>query len=678
MKLSVWTKVLINIILASAIAFGQKPTPQTSGVDISGSWTSARGNTGENEMVDYAGEPLNEAGRLYALSWNPTLMTTRQQQCAGYEPVRLLDRGSRRFWEVRDPYTQKLIAIGMYGQITEGTRMVWMDGRPHPPAYAKHTFLGFATGKYEGNVLSVYTTHLKRNWIRTPNGVPFSDQATLVEHFIRHGDRLTYVTVLADPVYFTEPLVTTFDLARTNKDPDAWLYACDDGEQILGRRPDQVPNYLFGQNPFLREHADRFHIPLLAALGGAATIYPDNVGKFRTATDAEALRETRPSSGPLLTSRAIDPDPHDGEIHVWHVQGNIDMLIGDGGNIAVQTGDQGALVVDTGAGELTDKVIAEIRKLVGTKPIQFVVNTSFHSDHTGGNAKLHAAGEDPSLPGSFFSGQFADAGQGATIIAHLNVQIRMSVPAGKGVSTPGEAWPTDTFVHGRRRKYYNDEAVEILWEPNAITDGDSIVHFRRSDVIVTGDILTTTQYPFIDLNNGGTLQGEIAALDNILDRTVYKHLGDDGTLIIPGHGRVCDEYEVAEYRDMLAIIRDRVQALINQGATLDQVKAARVTVDYDPRYGANSGPWTTEMFVEAVYKSLKNVPVQTTEMITAIRDRVQAMINKGATLEQVKAANITAAYEDRLGATSGPWTNTLVEAVYASLKKSEPQTDTAK
>jgi hypothetical protein len=204
------------------------------------------------------------------------------------------------------------------------------------------------------------------------------------------------------------------------------------------------------------------------------------------------------------------------------------------------------------------------------------------------------------------------------------------------------------------------------------------VHFRHSDVIVTGDILTTTQYPFIDLNNGGSLQGEIAALNHILDRTVYKHLGDDGTLIIPGHGRVCDEYEVAEYRDMLSIIRDRVQALINQGATLDQVKAARVTVDYDPRYGANSGLWTTEMFIEAVYKSLKNVPAKNTEMITAIRDRVQAMIDKGATVEQVKAARVTADYEDRWGATSGLWTDTLVEAVYTSLNKSAAKPANAK
>ena len=148
--------------------------------------------------------------------------------------------------------------------------------------------------------------------------------------------------------------------------------------------------------------------------------------------------------------------------------------------------------------------------------------------------------------------------------------------------------------------------MEILWQPNAVTDGDSIVHFRRSDVIVTGDLFTTTQYPFIDIKNGGSLQGLIAALNRILDRTIYKHQGEGGTLIIPGHGRVCDEFEVAEYRDMLVIIRDRVQALIiKQGATLEQVQAARVTADFDGRFGATSGAWTTNMFLEAVYTSLK-------------------------------------------------------------------------
>ena len=144
--------------------------------------------------------------------------------------------------------------------------------------------------------------------------------------------------------------------------------------------------------------------------------------------------------------------------------------------------------------------------------------------------------------------------------------------------------------------------------PNAVTDSDSIVHFRKSDVIVTGDIFDMNHYPMIDLKNGGSLQGEIKALNFILDRTVYVHDEDGGTLIIPGHGRVTDEWEVAEYRDMLVIIRDRVNDMIKKGATLAQVQAARLTADYDTRFGATSGPWTTDMFVEAVYNSLKNPP----------------------------------------------------------------------
>lgn len=177
-------------------------------------------------------------------------------------------------------------------------------------------------------------------------------------------------------------------------------------------------------------------------------------------------------------------------------------------------------------------------------------------------------------------------------------------------STSAEGWPSDTFLDGRRRKFHNNDAIEIFWEPNAITDGDSIVHFRNSDVIATGDIFTTTQYPFIDVKNGGGIQGEIAALNDILEKTVYKHEEEGGTLIIPGHGRVCDEYDVSEFRDMLAIIRDRAQVMINKGASLEQVKAARVTLDYDDLYGATSGAWTTDMFVEAVYTSLKQKPVR--------------------------------------------------------------------
>jgi glyoxylase-like metal-dependent hydrolase (beta-lactamase superfamily II) len=284
------------------------------------------------------------------------------------------------------------------------------------------------------------------------------------------------------------------------------------------------------------------------------------------------------------------------------------MLVGDGGNIGVQVGEESALVVDAGAGKLTDKVVAAIRKLTD-KPIQFIVNTSFHSDHTGGNAKLRAAGEDFEFATAlFFSRSFADAGKGATIIGHQNVENRMSAPTGQVAPTPSEGWPSDTYLKGRRRKIHGGEAVEIFYEPNAITDGDSIVQFRRSDVIAVGDIIDTTAYPFIDVKNGGGITGEINALVDILSRTV-SHREEGGTMIIPGRGRLCDEWEVTDYRDMLVIIRDRVRALIAKNATLEQVKAARPTADYDTRYGATTGPWTTDMFVEAVYTSLKQPPV---------------------------------------------------------------------
>jgi hypothetical protein len=176
------------------------------------------------------------------------------------------------------------------------------------------------------------------------------------------------------------------------------------------------------------------------------------------------------------------------------------------------------------------------------------------------------------------------------------------------LSAPGDGVPSDTFVDGRRRKYHNGEALEIFYVPNAATDGDSFVHFRRSDVIVTGELFTTTRYPYIDVKNGGSVRGTIQALNAILDRTVYRAQEEGGTMIIPGRGRVTDEWEVAEYRDMLVIIRDRVQAMIDRGATLDQVKAAHLTVDYDGRFGATSGPWTTDMFVDSVYTSLKQSP----------------------------------------------------------------------
>jgi glyoxylase-like metal-dependent hydrolase (beta-lactamase superfamily II) len=393
-------------------------------------------------------------------------------------------------------------------------------------------------------------------------------------------------------------------------DHGAWLYACDDGEQILDRPDDYVPHYLFAKQPFAREYAERYKLPLMASLVGGASIYPEFAERAAKATDADGVALLQPAAGrPNEISKAVNPEPRDDEIHTFQVRDSVYMLLGDGANIVVQAGDQGAFVIDTGAGKLSDKVVKAIKALT-SKPIQFVANTSFHADHVGGNVKVVEAGADLSLPGSFFGGPAANLGsvtglvtrigETATLLAHNNVVVRMQAAKAAAAATP-----SDTFLEDRRRKFYNGESVEFFYQPNAVTDGDSIVHFRRSDVIVTGDIFTTTQYPFIDVKNGGTVQGEIKALNNILNRTAFEHEEDGGTLIVPGHGYVSNEHEVLEYRDMIVIVRDRIQAMLNAGATLSQVKSARLTADYDTRFGASSGPWTTDMFVEAVFQTLK-------------------------------------------------------------------------
>jgi cyclase len=576
--------------------------PPAPGFDLSGYWSPVLHEDGMDrgagpEIGDYGGIPINEAGRLFALSYDPSRLTLRHHQCDGYAaPYQMRALGNARAWEERDANTHRLIAIHWFSQTFEGKRTIWMDGRPHPPAYAPHSWMGFSTGRFVGNALEVRTTHLKQGWYRR-NGTPESDQATLVEFFVRHGDRLTNTMVVSDPVYLEAPFVTTTDFFRQPTDHQNWLFPCDDGEQVFGRAPDDVPNYLFGQNPFVKEYRTKYKLPGVGHLGGAPSIQPEIVSTLPVAKDDPALE--RPSGGPQATSKATPVEPADGEIHIQRVRGDVYMLVGDGGNIVVQVGDEGAFVVDTGTGARADKVLAAIRTL-SDKPVQFIANTSFLPDRTGGNAALRKAGADPSVRGTFFSLQFRDAGVGATIMAHQNVQNRLHA-AGRVTDTA----PTDTFLEERRRTFHNGDAIELLWQPNAVTDGDSLVHFRRADVIVAGNVFTTTQYPFIDVASGGTIDGEIKALNQILERTVFEHQGQGGTLVVPGHGYLSDEHEVVEYRDMVAIVRDRVRALVRSGATLEQVKAARPTADYDTRYGATTGRWTTDMFVEAVYRTLR-------------------------------------------------------------------------
>ena len=259
-------------------------------------------------------------------------------------------------------------------------------------------------------------------------------------------------------------------------------------------------------------------------------------------------------------------------------------------------------MVDTGKAETAEKVVAAIRRL-SDKPIQYIVNTHMHDDHTGGNDVVRKAGL--TYVGANITGNLTDAGVGAQVYAHDNVLKRMSAPTGVQAAVAFGSWPTETYLSDRKQMFFNGEPIEIIHQPAAHTDGDSIVFFRRSDVVVAGDIYDTTSYPFIDLERGGSIQGEINALNNLLELAIPGYQDEGGTYIIPGNGFISDRPDLLEYRDMVTIVRDRIQSAIKKGMTLEQVKAAGLTKDYDNRYGAKSGSSRTGVtFVEAIYKSL--------------------------------------------------------------------------
>ena len=286
------------------------------------------------------------------------------------------------------------------------------------------------------------------------------------------------------------------------------------------------------------------------------------------------------------------------EINVLPVQGNVYMLVGPVGNSTVQIGEDGVLIVDTQFAELSDKILSVVRTL-SDEPIRYVINTHAHPDHVGGNEPIRQAGS--TIAGGNVAGAIGDAGVGAAILAHENALFAMTE---QEPALPFDALPTDTFFIDQKDLYFNGEAVRILHQPSAHTNGDSIVHFRSSDVISAGDVFVTTTYPFIDEEAGGNIQGIIDALNRIIKIAVPADKQEGGTLVVPGHGRLCDEADVVEYRDMLTIIRDRVQDMVDHGMSLRQAQAAQPTRDYDGRYGADSGFWTTEQFVAAVYRNL--------------------------------------------------------------------------
>ncbi|HET8698455.1 MAG TPA: hypothetical protein VFO94_13260 [Gammaproteobacteria bacterium] len=230
-------------------------------------------------MGDYLGLPITDAARLRAETWDASLLTVPEHQCKphpstyGFRGVGML-----RIWEERDETTQQLVAIHTHIAWQAQHRQIWMDGRAHPSEYDRHTWQGFSTGHFEGDVLVVETTHLKAGWMRR-NGLPLSDRATMTDRFYRHGDLLTHVSIVEDPVYLTEPLVKSngFELVPNGTmDP----YPCEVVIEVV-RPAGVVPSFLPGQNPFLREFAETHRLPYEATRGGAQTALPEYEEKLR-------------------------------------------------------------------------------------------------------------------------------------------------------------------------------------------------------------------------------------------------------------------------------------------------------------------------------------------------------------------------------------------------------------
>jgi cyclase len=287
-------------------------------------------------------------------------------------------------------------------------------------------------------------------------------------------------------------------------------------------------------------------------------------------------------------------------LDVLPVQGDVYMIAGAGGNITVQIAEEGALIVDSGTAGMSDRVLTAVRAL-SPRPIRYIINTSADTDHTGGNESLSKAGRNLAVNAPGNSGVPLVE---APIIARETVLNRMSAATGQPSPAPFASWPTSTFFTPKKTMAFGREPIEVLAAPAAHSDGDALVFFRRSDVISVGDVYNTTSYPVIDRARGGSVQGVLDALNRVIDVTIPRFNQQDGTMVIPGHGRLSNEADVVEYRDMVTIIRDRVELMVQKGLTLSQVRAARPTLDYDGVYGAETGPWTTAMFVEAVFRSL--------------------------------------------------------------------------
>jgi len=607
------TLIAVFLALSAASLVAQQGPAGPPMTELTGSWAMV--NDEERliridpgpELGNFTGFPLNAAGRQKALTWNSTIQAIPEHQARPHAGTYSM-RGpnpSPHIGEIIDPVSRRVLAYTLTGLFESANRTIWLDGRPHPSDYAERLWTGFSTGEWENGMLHVTTTHFKPMFIQR-NGIPVSPYAVMHEYYMRHGDRMTLITQIDDPVYLDEPFIRTSTFRWNPGAREGAINQVDIAEEVPGLRQGDVPHYPLGSTH--PEYAQDNKLPFLASLGGRETIYPEYVDKLKT-MDAAAAPSipavVRPA--PLTTQAPKGRSSRDlarpyrptyenkGDVETLPVQGGVYMIAGAGSNVAVQVGADALFVVDTNEEGMSDKILAAIRK-ISPLPIRYIVNTSGDPDHIGGNGKFAKAAGD--------QGANAFYEQAARVYSSENAYARMTDPK-KGTPVAAALWPTDSFAADLKTVFVTGEPIEMIHQPAAHTDGDLIVFFRKSDVIVSGDIFSTDRYPVIDAKHGGSLAGVLDGLNRMIDIAVPEFNAMGGTRVIPGHGRICNEIDLVEYRDAMTIVADRVTQLILDGKTLDQVKAANVSLDFDGVYGADKGEWTTDMFIEAAYREIR-------------------------------------------------------------------------